>query len=154
MVQDLKKRVWELALPVAEGYGIELVDVAYTTESGRRVLRILIDKPAGVTVEDCASVSRELSTILDVEDIVEGSYSLEVSSPGLDRPLIREKDFRDAVGKKIRIKTKQPVSGRRNFKDVTLERMEGDSLTVKDADGELYEIGLSNVEGARLEIVI
>ncbi|MBI5559744.1 MAG: ribosome maturation factor RimP [Deltaproteobacteria bacterium] len=154
MIQGLEEKVRGLALPVAEGYGVRLVDIAYVFEEGRRVLRILIDKPGGVTVEDCAKVSRELSTILDVEDMMPESYSLEVSSPGLDRPLIREKDFIGAVGHKVRIRTKKPVEGRRNFKNATLEGIEEGNIVVKDADGKLCQIELSNIDRARLEIVI
>jgi len=153
--QGLEEKLREVVLPVIEGFGIELVDVVYAFDAGGRVLRVLIDKPGGVTVEDCSRVSRELSTILDVEDVVKGGYSLEVSSPGLDRPLIKRKDFENALGKEINVKTKKAIEGRRNFNRVTLEGIsEDDRISVKDPEGRLYEIELSGIEKARLEVVI
>ncbi len=144
----LAEKVKELAEPVVDELGLELVDVVYATESGRRILRVIIDGPGGVTIDDCTMVSRELGTLLDVE-----SYSLEVSSPGLDRPLVREKDFRNAVGKKIRLRTKEPLDGRRNFRAV-LVGVGDDSVTLEDSEGRLWKIELSNIDKARLEVVL
>jgi len=149
----LAEKVKELAEPVVDELGLELVDVVYATESGRRILRVIIDGPGGVTIDDCTMVSRELGTLLDVEDVVPESYSLEVSSPGLDRPLVREKDFRNAVGKKIRLRTKEPLDGRRNFRAV-LVGVGDDSVTLEDSEGRLWKIELSNIDKARLEVVL
>ncbi|MBI5599511.1 MAG: ribosome maturation factor RimP [Deltaproteobacteria bacterium] len=151
--ERLEDRVARLVGPVAEDLGIELVDVVSAAEGGRRILRILIDRPGGVTVGDCERVSREAGKILDVEDAVPGSYCLEVSSPGLDRPLVREKDFTLAVGKKIYVKTKAPIEGRSNFK-VTLEAAGREGIVVRDSEGRLYQVEFSNIERARLEVVI
>ncbi|MEE9614397.1 MAG: ribosome maturation factor RimP [Thermodesulfobacteriota bacterium] len=142
-----------LAGPLVEGMGIELVDALYTTESGRRIVRLLIDKPGGVTVDDCSRVSREFGTFLDVEDPVQGSYSLEVSSPGLDRPLLKEGDFLRAVGLKVRIRTKLPIEGRKNFK-ATIDGIEGGMVALTDTEGRRLEIELSNIDRARCEAVI
>ncbi len=149
----LAEKVKELAEPVVDELGLELVDVVYATESGRRILRVIIDGPGGVTIDDCTMVSRELGTLLDVEDVVPESYSLEVSSPGLDRPLVREKDFRNAVGKNIRLRTKEPLDGRRNFRAV-LVGVGDDSVTLEDSEGRLWKIELSNIDKARLEVVL
>ncbi len=149
----LAEKVKELAEPVVDELGLELVDVVYATESGRRILRVIIDGPGGVTIDDCTMVSRELGTLLDVEDVVPESYSLEVSSPGLDRPLVREKDFRNAVGKQIRLRTKEPLDGRRNFRAV-LVGVGDDSVTLEDSEGRLWKIELSNIDKARLEVVL
>ncbi len=149
----MAEKVKELAEPVVDELGLELVDVVYATESGRRILRVIIDGPGGVTIDDCTMVSRELGTLLDVEDVVPESYSLEVSSPGLDRPLVREKDFRNAVGKKIRLRTKEPLDGRRNFRAV-LVGVGDDSVTLEDSEGRLWKIELSNIDKARLEVVL
>jgi ribosome maturation factor RimP len=149
----LEQRVWALAEPVIGGLGLELVDIVFVTERGRPVLRIFIDKPEGVTLDDCSRVSRELGTILDVEDIIQQSYSLEVSSPGLDRPLKRENDFFKVIGKKVAIRTKQALEGRRNFK-ATLDGVREGKVTITDAEGRGWEIDIENIEKARLEVVI
>ncbi|MBW7956795.1 MAG: ribosome maturation factor RimP [Deltaproteobacteria bacterium] len=151
--EGVEDRIRELARPVAEGFGLELVDVSYTSEYGRRVLRIYIDKPGGITVEDCERVSRELSAILDVEDPIPQSYNLEVSSPGLDRPLKTEADFSRFKGKRARIKTREPIEGRRNFKALIDDARDGEVL-VTDFDGRKFTIAVINIEKARLEIEI
>lgn len=161
----IEEQVRSIAEPIVSDLGLDLVAVIYLNEDGRQILRLLIDRPVdatsesdssgGVTVGECSRISRELSTLLDVEDIVASRYSLEVSSPGLDRPLMRKKDFVSVVGKKISLKTKEPVDGRRNFK-VTLEAAsedaEADTITVKDSEGRLYELEYLNIDKARLEI--
>lgn len=149
----IEDRIIELASPVAEGFGLELVDVAFTSEFGRRILRICIDKPGGVTVEDCEKMSRELSTVLDVEDPIPQNYNLEVSSPGLDRPLKTEKDFVRFTGKRARIRAKEPVDGRRNFK-AAIDSVSNGEVCVTDFDGRKFTIAISNIDRAKLEIEI
>lgn len=151
--EGIEDRIRELARPVAEGFGLELVDVAYTSEYGRRVLRVYIDKPGGVTLEDCERVSRELGAVLDVEDPIPQSYNLEVSSPGLDRPLKTEADFARFAGKRARIRAREPVEGRRNFKAV-IDEARGGEVFVTDFDGRKFAIAVANIEKARLEIEI
>jgi ribosome maturation factor RimP len=104
-----------LVEPVAEDMDFELVDIEYLSERGRWVLRIYLDREGGITLEDCASFSREISDLIDVKEIVPNEYVLEVSSPGLNRPLKKEKDFVRALGKKVKIKMSRKVRGRRNF---------------------------------------
>lgn len=108
-------KITELAEAVLADVGFELVDVEYLVDRGRWVLRIYMDRPGGVTVDDCALVSREIGILVDVKDLIPQEYVLEVSSPGLNRPLKKEKDFEWAVGKKVRIRMKEAVGGRRNF---------------------------------------
>ena len=150
---SLEEKVKEISEPLIRDFGMELVDVSYLHEFGRWVLRVFIDKPGGVTLDDCSSISRELGTLLDVEDIIPRSYVLEVSSPGLDRPLIKEKDFVNAAGKKINLKTKFPVEGRRNFKATVVGVADG-KVVLKDSEGKVWEIELSNVDKARCEVEI
>jgi ribosome maturation factor RimP len=95
--------------------GFELVDVEYLSMHGKWILRLYVDKEGGVTLDDCATVSREIGDLIDVKDIIIHEYILEVSSPGLNRPLKKEKDLKDAIGKKIKVKTVTPVEGRRNY---------------------------------------
>ncbi len=104
-----------LVEPVLDEMGFELVDVEYLGAGGRRVLRIYMDAPGGVTLDDCARVSREIGVLIDVKDLIEERYVLEVSSPGLNRRLKKEKDFAWAVGKRVKIRMKNPMGGRRNF---------------------------------------
>src|SRR2546427_6849161 len=96
------RRVWELAEPLVLGAGLELIDVQYRPEGGRLVLRLLIDRPeGGVTLEQLTAFSRELGDLLDAHDAVSGRYQLECSSPGLNRPLLREAHFRRAAGQQV-----------------------------------------------------
>lgn len=152
-IEGLEDKVKALAEPVLEGLGMELVDLVYTTEHGRRILRLFIDKPGGVTIDDCSDVSREFGTVLDVQDPIPQSYTLEVSSPGLDRPLVREKDFIRFTGKKARIRTREAIDGRKNFK-ATIDGVREGAVLVTDADGRKYVIALSSIDKARLEIEI
>ncbi len=109
------QRVWELAEPLVIASGLELVDVQYRPEAGRTVLRLLIDRPeGGVTLDQLTRVSRELGDVLDGHDSVPGRYHLECSSPGLNRPLIREAHFRRALGQQVRVRTREPIAGRRH----------------------------------------
>ena len=163
-VKSIEEQVRSIAEPIVSDLDLDLVAVIYLNEDGRQILRLLIDRPeggtpkgdapGGVTVGECSRISRELSTLLDVDDIVASKYSLEVSSPGLDRPLISKKDFASAVGKKIILKTKEPIDGRRNFKVTILTAAGEDAeiIEVKDSEGNLYEIEYLNIDKARLEI--
>ena len=101
--------------PILDELGYELVDVEYASDRGRWVLRLYVDKEAGVTIDDCVRVSREIGDLIDVKDIINHEYVLEVSSPGLNRRLKKEKDFVKAIGKKIKVKTTTPVDGRQNY---------------------------------------
>ena len=151
MTTGIEEKVRALAEPLLADKGMELVDLVFVTEHGRHVLRIFIDKPGGVNVDDCGDFSKEFSTILDVDDPIPQRYMLEVSSPGLDRPLVKEADFKRFAGKKTKIKAKEAIEGRRNFKAVIDGVAEG-KVFVTDFDGKKFEIALSNIERARLEI--
>lgn len=105
----------EYAVPVLESMGIELVEIQFRREGHGWVLRLYIDKEGGVTLDDCASVSRELSTWLDVEDLIEQAYHLEVSSPGLERPLKKLKDFKRFSGRTAKVKLREQVDGQKVF---------------------------------------
>lgn len=150
--EDIITQVKELAEPVIAQQGMELIDVEYKMEHGRWVLRLFIDKSEGITVDDCGNVSRELGTILDVKNIITHAYNLEVSSPGLDRVLTRENDFLKYKGKKVKIKTKQPISGKRNFSAVLDDFKEGLVLLV-DSEGKKWEIPFNDIKKAKLEYI-
>src|SRR5215831_20826918 len=133
MADDLEK-VQAIAERVAASLGLEVVEVELRGGGKARMLRIFIDKPAGVTHEDCANLSREVSTILDVEDAVPGgAYVLEVSSPGLDRKLFRPADFERFLGSRVKLTTRVPVNGSRHFEG-RLEQFESGKLTLDLAE--------------------
>ncbi len=140
---------------VAASSGLELVEVDFRGGGKARMLRVVIDKPGGVTHEDCANLSREVGTILDVEDVVPGaSYTLEVSSPGLDRKLTKAADYQRFTGSRVRLVTREPVAGRRDF-DGRLESFTDGRLTLevpgkKKQPPSRVEIELANVEKAHL----
>lgn len=111
MASKVAAAVTAMAEPVCRELGLELVDVDYAKEGSRYMLRIFIDKPGGITIDDCELFSRTIDPVLDAADPVPGSYYLEVSSPGLDRPLRKEADFRRFAGAKISIRTFSPIVG-------------------------------------------
>jgi ribosome maturation factor RimP len=124
------ERVREIAERVAASSGLEVVEVELRGGGKARMLRIVIDKPAGVTHEDCANLSREVGTILDVEDAIPGSsYTLEVSSPGLDRKLVRPADYERFTGSRVKLTTRNPVNGNRFFEG-KLESFQQGRLTL------------------------
>jgi len=150
---DLQK-VNEAVLPVVEGQGYDLVDVQWKHEAGRFVLRVFIDRRPGATdpnvsLDDCAEVSHALSSTLDVADLIAPAYSLEVSSPGLDRPLKKEADFARFVGQKAKIRTRHPVGeSRRNFSGRLLS-VEAGKVKI-DVGDQVCEVPVDDVEKANL----
>ena len=144
---DIKK-VIQFVEPVLDEMGFELVDIEYLSEHGRWVLRIYADKEGGITLDDCAFVSRQIGVLIDVKDIIPHEYVLEVSSPGLNRPLKKEKDFLLAVGKKVKIKTIAPINGRRRFTGY-LKKFHESSLYL-EVDNNLIALPWQDVEKANL----
>jgi len=134
--------------PEIEGLGYELSDLELRLGGKDGIVRIFIDKPEGVGLEDCEQVSRHLSTLLDVEDPLPGHYVLEVSSPGLDRKLTKPEHFRRFTGECIRVKLRFPVEGRRNFRGAL--RASNDRQIEVEVDGESHSLPLSTIESARL----
>ncbi|RLB12792.1 MAG: ribosome maturation factor RimP [Deltaproteobacteria bacterium] len=146
--KEILRVVGNIIEPVIDELGYELLDVEYVVERGRWTLRIYIDKEGGVSVNDCAIVSKEVSPILDVEDPIDNSYVLEVSSPGLKRPLTKEKHFVWAIGKKIKVKTEMPIQGRRNFTGLLQDFKDGTLFL--DVEGEMFSLSYDNIEKANL----
>ncbi|MDJ0815534.1 MAG: ribosome maturation factor RimP [Desulfobacterales bacterium] len=146
--QDVIRRVWALAEPICDSEGLELIQVEYQRESAGRILRVWVDKPGGIRLDDCVEVSRQLSDTLDVhlEDI--GPYNLEVTSPGPERPLARKYDFDRFKGKRVKIKTFQPLDGRKNFTGVLLG-ISNDVVSL-DIDGQFVAIAYVDISKARL----
>lgn len=136
--------------PVVEAAGFDLVLVEWASDRGRRILRLYIDQEeAGVTVEDCARVSRRLGPALDVEDVAAGAYDLEVSTPGLERPLARERDYRRFRGATARVRLREPLpSGRRRLTGV-IQRV-ADGEVAFGVDGETIPVPLTAIARANL----
>ena len=110
--------VTDIALPIVEGFGFELVDVEFVKEGSNRFLRIFIDKPGGITIDDCQAVSEKVSDRIDEADPIAQSYFLEVSSPGLDRPLKKDRDFERYKGEAMELKVYKPINGKRDFEGI------------------------------------
>jgi ribosome maturation factor RimP len=142
------KTLTELLEPTVAGLGYELTDLEVKLGGPDSVVRVFIDRPDGIALEDCEKVSREISVLLDVEDPVPGQYSLEVSSPGLDRKLTKPEHFQRFTGEDVRVKLRFPVEGRRNFRGA-LRAADEDTIEV-EVDGKSHRLPLATIESARL----
>ena len=134
--EEYEKQTEELLEPIVAEQGFELVDVEYVKEAGNWYLRAYIDKPGGITVDDCEVVSRRFSDILDEKDYIEDSYILEVSSPGLGRPLKKDKDFQRSIGKEIEVRTFRVIDKQKEFTGI-LKEFNKDSFTIVIEDNEM-----------------
>ncbi|MCC8017348.1 MAG: ribosome maturation factor RimP [Clostridiales bacterium] len=133
--EDYEARTEALLLPLMEEFGFELVDVEYVKEGGSWYLRAYIDKEGGITVNDCEAVSRRMSDLLDEEDFIADSYIFEVSSPGLGRPLKKEKDYIRSMGSRVEIRTYRPIDRKKEFCGV-LTAYTADTVTIAPEEGE------------------
>ena len=150
--EEYEQRAEQLLMPVIQANDFELVDVEYVKEAGTSYLRAYIDKEGGITIDDCELVSRAFGERLDAEDFIEESYVLEVSSPGLGRPLKKEKDFARSIGKDVEVKLFKPLSKEKKEKDFlgTLKSYDGTSVTIVQEDGEELTLERSAVALIRL----
>ena len=139
----------ELTRRTVEPMGYELIGVEYQArpKSGA-LLRIFIDHADGIQLEDCESVSRQVGAVLDVEDPIKGEYDLEVSSPGLDRPLLEKRHFERFIGHEAKIRLRRAVDGRRRFKGF-IWAVEGDELSI-EVDGAVFRVAFAEIDSARL----
>lgn len=153
MPDNTLAKVKTLALRVLEFAGMELVHLEVRREPGGFIVRLYIDKEGGVTLDDCAAISRRLSVEFDVEDPIPDRYTLEVSSPGLDRPLVNERDFQRFKGRNVRLSTVAPIDGRRNFRGRLAGLLDGAVRLILEG-GQEIAIPRDQVAGARLEIEI
>lgn len=142
-------RTEELITPIVERMAFELVDVEYVKEGGTWYLRAYIDKEGGITVNDCEAVAREMNEILDAEDFVEDSYVFEVSSPGLGRPLKKEKDYVRSMGKEVEIRTYRAINREKEFYGV-LSAYDENTVTIESEDGEKMVFEKSDIALIRL----
>ena len=147
-VKEIEERTTALIIPILEKEGLELWDVEYVKEGKDYYLRAYIDKDGGVNIDDCVNVSRALEAELDKEDFLQEAYTLEVSSPGLTRQLKKTNDFVRCIGRRIEIKTFQPVNGSKEFEAV-LSDADDEKITVDTGESSLT-IERSNLAGERL----
>jgi len=152
------EQVRSVAIRVAASYGLEIFDVQFRREAPGMILRVQIDRPGpaasaeeSVSVEDCARVSRDLSAILDVEDVVPTAYTLEVSSPGLDRPLRRPDDYRRFAGRRAKVVVRERVDGQGFFKG-RLGGVDGAEVVIEADDGRTHRVPLNLITRAHLEV--
>lgn len=143
-----EQKLTDMLRPTVEETGKELLGVEFISAGNNSVLRLFIDHENGINVDDCAEVSRQVSAILDVEDPISSEYNLEVSSPGVDKPLFEMAHFKTVIGEIVNVKLSMPLNGRRKFKG-TLVAIENDTLIV-DVDGSDYELAFSNIDKANL----
>ena len=150
MAETVIEQIKAVALPVLDELGLELVEVQYRREQSGWVLRLFIDKQDGVNLDDCSAVSREISQLLDIEDFIDQAYSLEVSSPGLNRPLKSMAEFERIVRSLAKIKTTEPIAGEHVFIG-KINKAEGESIVMMVGTKEVT-ILFSQVAKARLEV--
>ena len=150
---SVEQRVQAIAEQVAIDHGVELVHVEVAGPDNKPIVRIFIDKPNGVTHSDCSEVSFHVGTVLDVEDFIHASYTLEVSSPGLERGLYKREDYDRFAGSLVKVKTRNPIAGQRNFRGRLLG-IEGDQISIDDRSSGRVTVPFDSVSKANLEIDI
>lgn len=151
-----KREIYEqqteaLLMPIIEKHGFELVDVEYVKEGGNWYLRAYIDKPGGISVDDCEVVSRSFSDILDEKDYIEDSYIFEVSSPGLGRPLKKEKDFKRSLGEEVELRTYRAIDRQKDFIGF-LKEYDEDTVTLEYEDESEQVFNRSDIALIRLAV--
>ena len=149
--EDYEQLTEKLLLPIIENYGFELVDVEYVKEAGTWYLRAYIDKSGGITIDDCEIVSRAFSDVLDEKDYIEDAYIFEVSSPGLGRPLKKEKDFVRSMGEEVEIRTYRAIDKQKEFIGI-LAGFDKDTVTIEYEDETLQVFDRSNIALIRLAL--
>jgi ribosome maturation factor RimP len=151
MADDFIGSITELVTPILEEEGLELVEVEYKRGARRSFLRIYIDKPGGVTIDDCSNVSGQLGDLLDIEDLIHNRYVLEVSSPGANRPLKSPDDYKRFLGRLARVTTVEPVAGKQRHVGRLVAFDQG-KVTLDVQNSGPVTIELTNIERARLEV--
>jgi len=149
--EQYEQQTEELLLPIIESHSFELVDVEYVKEAGTWYLRAYIDKPGGITVDDCEVVSRAFSDILDEKDYIEDTYIFEVSSPGLGRPLKKEKDFARSIGEEVEIRTYRAIDRQKEFIGILVE-YDKDTVTIEYEDETTQKFERNDIALIRLAL--
>jgi ribosome maturation factor RimP len=152
MDNDVKEKIRQLSEPVVASEGMELIHVECIKMHSRWIIRLFMDKEGGITLDDCANISNQLGDIFDIRDVIKGAYTLEVSSPGLDRPISRDQDFVKYRNSRVNIKTSEKIEGTKNFHGILLDYIEesGKKLVLIDIAGKVYRIPRQDVVKANL----
>jgi len=152
MDQNVKDRIRKLAEPVVVSEGMELIHVECIKMHTRWIIRLFLDKDGGITLDDCANISNQLGDIFDIREIINGSYTLEVSSPGIDRPISRDQDFVKYKGSKVNIKTNVKIEGVKNFHGILSDYVEenGRKMVFVDISGKIYRIPQQEITKSNL----
>ena len=147
-MSQLEQKLTEMLISPVEAIGFELVGVEFMRAGKHSTLRVYIDHPEGISVDHCAEVSRQVSAVLDVEDPISTEYNLEVSSPGMDRPLFKELHYQTCIDEVVSVKLRMPMDNRRNFKGKLLAVEDG-MLTI-EVDGQKFVLAFANIEKGNL----
>lgn len=147
-MSQLEQKLTDMLAPAVEALGFEMLGVEFVRAGKHSTLRIYIDHENGINVDDCADVSHQASAILDVEDPISTEYNLEVSSPGMDRPLFKEAHYAACVGEVVSVRLRLPMDNRRNFKG-TLTSVEDGNIHV-EVDGQAFVLAVANIEKGNL----
>lgn len=149
---EVKEKIRQFAEPVVTSEGMELIHVECMKMHTRWIIRLFLDKEGGITLDDCANVSDQLGDIFDIRELINGSYTLEVSSPGFDRPISRDVDFLKYRNSKVNIKTVVKVEGIKNFHGILVDSIEeaGRKFVVVDVSGKIYRIPRQDILKANL----
>ncbi len=152
-MSDAVEQIRQILDPILRSLGLDLWDLEFQKQGPKWLLRVYIDREigGGVTLNDCETVSRDLGTALDVEDIIQHAYTLEVSSPGLDRALTKPEHFIRFEGSVVKIKTFQPINGQKVFRG-KLRRLADNIVGIEQESGELLQIALENIAKTSLEV--
>ncbi len=152
MDDDLKEKIRQLAEPVVASEGMELIHVECVKMHTRWIIRLFLDKENGVTLDDCTAVSNQLGDVFDIHDVIKGAYTLEVSSPGFDRPISRDQDFVKYKNSKVNIKTGVKIEGIKNFHGILVDYIEeeGRKMILMDVSGKIYRIPQEEIVKANL----
>jgi len=143
------EQLQRLLAPTVEGLGYELVGCELHSQHQHSLLRVYVDSPKGVNLDDCAKISRQISAVLDVEDVISGKYNLEVSSPGIERPLFVLDHYRQYVGHGVKLRLRIPRDGRRNYKGV-IESAENEKIIIRLDEEESLELDVREIDKAKL----
>ncbi|WP_100657028.1 ribosome maturation factor RimP [Alteromonas flava] len=147
-MSQLEKRLTEMLNSPVEALGYELVGIEFVRAGKHSILRVFIDHENGISVDDCADVSHQVSAVLDVEDPISTEYNLEVSSPGMDRPLFKEQHYQAVVGEMVSVRLAMPMNNRRNFKGTLLAAENG--VVSVEVDGQKFDLAFANIEKGNL----
>ena len=147
--ESYEQKTEEILTPIVDEYGFELVDVEYVKEGGTWYLRAYVDKPGGISINDCEAVSRRLSDVLDEKDFIDDSYIMEISSPGLGRPLKKEKDFKRSLGEEVEVRTYRMIDKKKEFTGI-LKDYDADTVTIQLEDETLKTFEKGDIALIRL----